>query len=414
LDALVKRGVIGLDRNVMDRIRTLILLYLREEISETQQQELDAWLDEDSSHRDLLTEIEQADTLAESFAKLDRLDRVGAWERVRAYAEEQRKQPEAEFQRIPVIRRIARWWPAAAAILILLAVGGWWWSQPRQTNTPTVQTVRATDVSAPSRSRATLTLASGRQVDLDSAGNGALATQGGAQIVKGAGGQLAYQLKVEHPGDLLYNTLTNPRGSQVVTLTLSDGTKVWLNAESSIRYPAVFIGSDRAVAMTGEAYFEVAKNPAQPFKVVAAGETIDVLGTAFNINAYSDEAKVRTTLVEGKVNVSADGVSELLSPGQQAAANPDGSDLTLVSHTDLDQALAWRSGRFAFTDADLPTVMRQLARWYAVDVSYEGQIPKREFEGKIPRTLTLDQVLRVLTKARVHYLIDGNHLTIRP
>jgi ferric-dicitrate binding protein FerR (iron transport regulator) len=405
-------------------IADLLLRFHRGTLSAGDRQELDAWIAASPANAALYQELTEEQSVRAALREIEQVDEAPVRQRILAQMPGAFG-PERGAPVVQMKTRPARWrWAAAAVIFVLLGVGGWWWLQPGQRNTPTVQTVQATDISAPARSRATLTLASGRQVDLDSAGNGALATQGGAQIVKGAGGRLTYQLKVEHPGDLLYNTLSNPRGSQVVTLTLSDGTKVWLNAESSIRYPAVFVGSDRAVEMTGEAYFEVAKNVSQPFKVVIRDrEEINVLGTSFNINAYADEPALRTTLLDGSVRVAVAGSDKLrfvLKPGQQAlfvgaeTSNSKGS-LTVDDKADIEQVLAWKNGRFAFNRADLPTVMRQLARWYNVDVSYEGAVPQRQFSGRIGKSLTLDQVLKGLTRARVHYTIEtGNRLIIRP
>ncbi len=197
-------------------------------------------------------------------------------------------------------------------------------------------------------------------------------------------------------------------------MTLNDGSKVWLNAGSSITYPVAFVGDERKVTITGEAYFEVAKNAGMPFRVKINESTeIEVLGTHFNVNAYADEASINTTLVEGSVRVTANKKVQLLSPGQQAQVNANA--INLIKDADVAQVLAWKDGLFSFKDADLPTVMRQLARWYDVEVQYEGAIPEKEFNGKIGKTLTLNQVLRVLTKTHVNYRIEnGNKITIIP
>jgi transmembrane sensor len=404
-------------------IADLLLRHHRGALSDADRHELDAWVADSEENAQLYQELTDETAVQAGIREIERYDETRVRERILA-------QLPGAFSAIPLEvrlsarRRLIIRWSAAAAVIILLGTGAWWFMTSRRTATPVAQATGPVDIAAPARNRAILTLSSGQQVDLDSAASGDLATQGGAQIVKGAGGVLAYQLKVEHPGELLYNTLTNPRGSQVVTLTLSDGTKVWLNAESSIRYPAVFVGSDRAVEMTGEAYFEVHTNASQPFKVMAGGrEEVDVLGTSFNINAYEDEPQVKTTLLDGSVRIAVAGnnkLSVLLQPRQQAqlfiavGMDKGGWNLTVDKAVDVDQVMAWKNGLFSFTKADLPTVMRQLARWYNVDVAYEGNIPKRAFNGEIGKMLTLDQVLKVLTKTRVHYSIEGNKLTIRP
>lgn len=283
--------------------------------------------------------------------------------------------------------------------------------ESRQPNLPIAQTVKPADIAAPARSRATLTLGGGQQVDLDSAASGELAMQGGAQIVKGTGGQLAYQLKLEHSDELLYNTLSNPRGSQVVTLTLSDGTKVWLNAESSVRYPAVFVGNDRSVEMTGEAYFEVAKDAMRPFRVKKGNATIEVLGTSFNVHAYEEEA-MKVTLLAGKVRVAAAGRGLVLAPGQQAVV---AEGIGMGKDVDTAAVMAWKNGLFSFRHADLPMVMKELARWYDVQVIYEGKLPEERFTGRMGRDLSLSQVFKLLRGMGVRYRIEaGNKLIIEP
>jgi len=298
---------------------------------------------------------------------------------------------------------------AAAVVIGLLVTAGWWWFGRRPLIAPAriVRMAAAQDVAAPTTARATITLANGKRIDLDSAGNGMLATQGGSRVVKLANGQVAYQADPKDAGALLYNTLSNPRGSRVVALTLSDGTRVWLNAASSLSYPTVFEGGERKVAVTGEAYFEVASDPARPFRVTKGSTQIEVLGTHFNVNAYDDEEEIRVTLLEGGVKVSLGSASAVLRRGEQARV---GTGVLVSKNADLEAVMAWKNGLFAFHDADLPTVMRQLARWYDVRVVYAGATPKMVFNGEIGKILTLDQVLHVLTTSRVHYTIDKNRI----
>jgi ferric-dicitrate binding protein FerR (iron transport regulator) len=188
---------------------------------------------------------------------------------------------------------------------------------------------------------------------------------------------------------------------------LPDGTKVWLNAASSLIYPTAFSGDERTVQMTGEVYFEVTHDKKRPFKVKVGRQVIEDIGTHFNVNAYTDEPIQTTTLLEGAVSIG----GHILRPGEKASVAASGT--IQVSKGDPEQAVAWKNGLFDFTDADLPTVMRQLARWYNVDIKYEGNIPERQFNGMIGRSLTLDQVLKGLTRESVHYRIEeGNHLII--
>lgn len=337
--------------------------------------------------------------------------RTADWEPVlqTVFNSDQPQQP-VVASRGEFVRRFA----VAAVLIALLGTGVWWIIHQRPATTQPIVQATKLNVPAPATNRATITLGNGRQIYLDSAGNGALARQGNAQVVKLANGQVAYKVENMISRVTLFNTLTNPRGSQVVNLTLSDGTRVWLNAESSIRYPVVFTGQDRSVEIKGEGYFEVAQNPNKPFKVQQGMTTIEVLGTAFNVNAYADEPALKVTLLDGKLRVEKEGTNVLLQPGQQAQV---ATGIQLNKGVDLVAVMAWKNGLFSFHDADLPAVMRQLARWYNIDVDYEGHIPQEKFQfnGKMGKDLTLNNVLDLLTNARVHYTIEaGNKLLIRP
>lgn len=323
-------------------------------------------------------------------------------------------QPAREPVILPVKSRIyflqRYWW--AAACIILLTAGAYYLS--RQTQQPVMVNRAPVKDVAPGGNRAVLTLSDGSVITLDSAGNGVLAQQGNTRITKLNNGQLAYSGSGNPEGKVLYNTMSTPLGGQY-QLILPDGTGVWLNAASSISYPTAFTGNERSVTVTGEAYFEVVKNEKMPFRVKAGNTTIDVLGTHFNINAYKDEASINTTLLEGAVRVNVSQQQQQLRPGQQARVMANGASIQVVEHADISEVMAWKAGFFSFNDADLPTVMRQLSRWYNVEVKYEGSIPQRVFTGEIGRNLTLSQVLKGLTKTRIKYRIEnGNRIVIQP
>ncbi len=279
----------------------------------------------------------------------------------------------------------------------------------------------------PGGNKAVLTMANGVRIVLDSAHSGLLADLDGVRVVKTDSGRVSFvagKENVASPANngIAGNLLTTPRGGQY-QLGLPDGTQVWLNAASSIQYPTVFNGPERRVVVTGEAYFEVAKNRNKPFFVEANGTEVKVLGTHFNINAYEDEADIRTTLLEGMVQVADIATKEavLLKPGQEAQAghgtseaNAGSPDRIRVKAADTVQALAWKNGLFQFRHADLQTVMRQLARWYDLDVVYEGQVPEDRFDGKIPRDAMAAQVLAVLEKNQIHFRIEGKRLIVMP
>ena len=269
---------------------------------------------------------------------------------------------------------------------------------------------------APGGNKALLTLSDGSQIVLDSATNGLLSNQGNSKILKLNSGQLAYEAasggKLQAAGEVTYNSITTPRGGQY-QLVLADGTKVWLNASSSLRYPVAFTGKERVVELTGEGYFEVAKNEAMPFKVTVNTMEVDVLGTHFNVNAYADESMVKTTLLEGAVKIKNSHAANILSPGQQAQLSKDGS-LKIVSQVDMDEVVAWKDGYFQFNQADLKSIMRQISRWYDVDIRYEGEIPERKFGGDIARTANISEVLNILKVSQVHFRIEGKTLILMP
>ncbi len=306
--------------------------------------------------------------------------------------------------------RRARWWAAAAAIIVLLTGTTYLLLNKTPKQQPVADISPVNDVQ-PGHQGALLTLANGRVVLLDSMADGVVASENGAQVVM-KDGELTYNTNANN-APITYNTISTPRGRQFA-LQLPDGSKVWLNAASSLRYPVVFTGTERRVEITGEAYFEVSKNKSMPFIVgMKNNTTVEVLGTHFNVNAYSDEEAIKTTLLEGAVKVSHEKQTQLLKPGEQAAVK-ENSSLTINHSPDLGEVMAWKNGTFSFTNASLETVMRQLARWYNIEVKFVGEIPNDAFSGEIDRALTLDQVLKGLTKTRVHYTIQKNKLLIHP
>jgi ferric-dicitrate binding protein FerR (iron transport regulator) len=264
---------------------------------------------------------------------------------------------------------------------------------------------------APGGNKAILTLADGTQVILDSANNGAITKQGNVTVIKLDDGQLAYNASSTSTSALTYNTVTTPRGGQY-QLVLSDGTKVWLNAASSLRFPTAFVGSERKVEMTGEGYFEVAHNDKKPFLVRAGGMDVEVLGTHFNINSYKDEMVTTTTLLEGAVQVSSvQGNMVNLRPGQQSVLS--GSALR-VSPADTDMAIAWKEGYFRFKNESVPAIMRKLSRWYDVEIVYRGGPGKEAFGGKISRSKTLAEVLEMLQSTKkIHFKIEERRIIVQ-
>ncbi|WP_143305973.1 FecR family protein [Chitinophaga vietnamensis] len=304
-----------------------------------------------------------------------------------------------------LLRMVAKAASAAAVIACCWFFGKKLWKQYNG-NAPTELALKE-QAPQPGGNKAVLTLASGQQIVLDSAGHGTL-QQGGATIQLG-NGQVAY-----HPGDqppaAAMNMLSTPPGGQY-QLLLPDGSKVWLNAASSIRFPSGFSGSERKVEITGEAYFEVAANARQPFVVSAGDKTVQVLGTRFNFMAYPEEPGANVTLLEGAVRVGYQADTTTLKPGQQARLKADHT-LEVATCKDIQQAVAWKEGYFAMNGEGTAAMMRQLARWYNVEVTYKNKIPELRFEGSIKRSYSLQEVLSILEESGIHFTVEGRKIIV--
>ena len=304
-------------------------------------------------------------------------------------------------------------WIAAAAVLLLIA-GSLWYVVGRdrvEAHSVAVAPGVQQDV-APGGDKAILTLGDGTRVVLDTAGNGALTKQGNVTVIK-LNGQLAYNKQETASTEVLYNTITTPRAGQY-QLVLADGTKVWLNAESSLRFPTAFVGKERKVALTGEGYFEVAHNEKQPFVVQRGDAEVQVLGTHFNVNGYTDEPSLKITLLEGRVLVKKSQELVYLNPGQQAVVQPGQQEIRVDYDVDTEEVTAWKNGLFVFNNTPLETIMKQLQRWYDVEVVYQGEIPKDRFNGSISRDNNLSEVLKVLEYSNVKFSVQGKTITVLP
>ncbi len=298
-----------------------------------------------------------------------------------------------------------RWWWAAASVLII-GFGAALWILAGKGKPADVQLADHKYDVAPGRSGAILVLSDGSKVVLDTVKNGVIALQSGTEVVL-ANGQLTYLEPKQKNTAVAYNTMTTPKGRQF-QVSLPDGSKVWLNAASSLRYPTAFTGTERRVEITGEAYFEVAENKQIPFKVIVNNAMeVKVLGTHFNINAYEDENAVKTSLLSGRIQASiitSDPKKEqsiLLKPGEQVQLKTNGP-LNLVNGADMAKVMAWKNGLFNFEGMHLREAMRQLSRWYDIEVAYEEGIPDIIFGGKMPMDINLSQLLLVLQDAGVY------------
>ena len=322
------------------------------------------------------------------------------------------KEEELEHSKVRML--FSRWVAYAAAVLLVIVSGVVFFAQRK--TAPKVVTLPKQDLVKeipPGGNKAILTLADGATISLDDAQKGDIARDGNAEIVKaGSGGTLVYHAMAGKQEAIAYNTITTPRGGQY-QLDLSDGSKVWLNASSSLRFPTTFNGKDRTVELTGEGYFEIARNTAMPFAITVNGIRVQVLGTRFNINAYHDEPVIRTTLIDGAVRVVAAEEEMLLKPGQQAVASPgDAGSLKLDPDADLEEVMAWKNEIFNFKNLDIETIMRQISRWYDVEVVYVGKKPEGHFTGMISRNTPALTVLKMLEYGGVHFTIASKKIVI--
>jgi len=304
------------------------------------------------------------------------------------------------------------WWTAAAIALILVTTGTYLLFSPKHVDT-NVSVVAKNDV-RPGGNKAVLTLADGSTIVLNNAGTGKITEQGNTKVLKVNEGELTYQTaKTSQTAPVTFNTLSIPRGGQY-QLTLPDGSKVWLNSATSITFPTAFTGKDRRVQLTGEAYFEVTKNPSKPFIVSLRDKSeVRVLGTHFNINAYNDDSSVKTTLLEGRVQVSSNqNPAVILTPGTQASLNAKGK--FTVAEVDTEAVVAWKNGLFMFNSEDIETIMMQISRWYDVEVVYPGNKPDIHLSGIISRNVNVSSVLKMLEISGVKFKVEGKKITVLP
>ena len=328
------------------------------------------------------------------------------------------------------------WLPVAAALIVSIGAGIYYFLLPQQERATPVSVIapQLQNDALPGTNKAILMLDNGKTILLDDSQDGVLVKQGGTAVSK-QGENLMYKGKGNNDKDapVVFNTLTTPRGGQY-KLVLADGSKVWLNASSSIRYPVSFTGNERKVEITGEVYFEISQLSVDGLKGKATkripfivkvnmlgreGAEVEVLGTHFNINAYDDEDAISTTLLEGSIKISPPRPNEksleavIITPGQQARLNKNGL-LQLVKEVNIEETVAWKNGLFMMDGVAIPAVLRQLARWYDVDIVYGNGIPEGRITGDIPRDMNLSEVLKVMELSGVHFKIDNKKIIVNP
>lgn len=411
-----------------DYLAALLLKQLRQEITDEELQYLERWKAAHPSNARVYDRVNDSEQLLADLTSMKQVDMEGWWQKIST--------------QITPVKRTApfyrRWYTYAAAAIVLIVAGALTWQswQPKKTPAVTEKYTPAMVDVQPGGNKATLTLSNGTVIDLANANNGTLAQEGNVNVVKQKEGEIRY----ERTGDgnpqqgVIWNTLSTPRGGQY-SLVLPDGSKVWLNAASSIKYPAQFSANERRVTITGEAYFDVvSKGRASkklPFIVTvqpAAGAgvaEVEVVGTSFNIMAYDDETFIKTTLLNGKVKISAlqspagEGrASKLLAPGQQAqiphTAIAGKDPIKVIGVEDAEEVLGWKNGLVSLQNADIRTIMRMISRWYNVEVEYQGQTPNYTFTGTLPLKENLSAVIKVLEFGGVRFKMQQNKIIILP
>lgn len=381
-----------------DRYYELAEKYVNGTITPEEEKEFSAWY---NSRQDEAVHIPAAHAASEQELK----NRI--WKQIQANTEANNRKGRSS----PYFLRIA-----AAVIIILAATGVFLYmnkQQPVQSLPPVArQTLPAGQQAPPGK--VILTLADGSRVVLDDTASGTVARQGQTRLVKSGNGQLAYYGS-GNPGDAatVYNTISTQPGGQYVVV-LPDNSKVWLNAVSSLYFPAAFSG-ERRVELSGEAYFEVAKNAAMPFVVSVNGVQVQVLGTHFNVMGYSDEGAVKTTLLEGSVRLSGSKAANVvLLPGQQGSLGADGKHFS-ITQAKMEDVIAWKNGDFHFEDAKVESIMRQVSRWYDLSVRYEGNLSNIRLGGIISRRKSVNELLEILEAThQVHFRLEGSNVTVMP
>jgi transmembrane sensor len=397
-------------------IRDLIVKHIREEITPAEKDQLQQWIDASGSNRQLFDELT---TLPSLYEKLNACDRYVAekdvvWEKIE-------KKPGGR------LAFIKSGWVKYAAAAVILLIAGYWLLTTRDSKSikpeVTQQQPQKEDIE-PGQYKALLTLDNGQTIVLDSAVQGQLTKQGNT-VVLNKDGQLVYDASKATRTEVAYNTLTTAKGQTYATV-LADGSKVWLNAGSSIRYPVVFVGNERRVEVTGEAYFEIKRDQSKPFKVIIKSGSnqgeheIKVLGTHFNVNAYEEEPEIKTTLLEGSIkfttkNKNLNTISEVLIPAQYAVVKKLTNDLIVNTAQEPESDIAWVNGKFSFEKTNLKAVMRELSRWYDVQIIFEGEPDAHTlFTGKVERMIPLSRLLSNLEMiGDVKFAISGRTVKVK-
>jgi Fe2+-dicitrate sensor, membrane component len=388
-------------------IADLILKHLNDELNDQERQNLDKWIQQSEDNERFFRKFTNEDDLAATITEYETSKGI-VFNKIKEAI---------PFNTQQTSNRVITGWfkwkrLTAAASILLIGSALILWGIGNKNNEQVVQVKSETPVTTdrqPASDGAILKLADGKEIVLDDAKDGAVATQGNTAITK-QGGQLAYKSR-DAGNKVLYNTLLTPKG-KIYKLLLPDGSKVWLNAASSIRFPTAFVDGQRNVEVTGEVYFEVEKNAEMPFHVsVNHQASIEVLGTMFNVNAYENEGSIRTTLLEGSIKMEQQaGNGVVLQPGQQAQLMQ--TTITVAYNVNIPKVMGWKNGYFSLDDITLQELMREIERWYDVEVVYEKDIPKKTLFGKVNRDISLLDFMDGLKDWGVRFRLEGKKLII--
>ena len=380
----------------------LIGKLLNGDISSDERLWLKNWMDESEANQALFNKLTDPEHLEKQLKYWNKIDNHSAWEKLQGKLETTEKTHRFKYSSLLKY---------AAAVVLLLTVSILIYQGNDKSPKKLVNKIAQESIN-PGTNHAILILNDGQKVTLKKHAKISLNEADGT-AVSNQNDVLTYKQNgqgVDAEQKLTYNTIMVPRGGEY-QLILADGSKVWMNSASTLKYPTTFSGKERKVYLTGEAYFEVAKNATMPFIVKTNKAEVQVLGTHFNVMAYDDEANNKTTLLEGSVRVQSSSSVNVIKPGQQAVINNQGQQ-KITSDINIDEEIAWKNGFFIFKDAGIKGIMQQAARWYDLDVVYEGDIPEIQFSGKMSRKVNFYGFVNILKYAGLHFNIKGKTVTI--
>lgn len=394
-----------------DKIAALLIKrFTKQELTSEETAYLEDWIQQNDKYREYIIDFNDPVWVAEQlrlYGEQKEVDLKQAWEKMEAMGWKRTRSA-----RIIKMRRVVKYIIGAAAVLLFVLIGTYWWRQPKQPEVAVIVKDAKQDA-RPTTQKAILTLDNGQTIVLDSLQNGLLATQGSTQVIRDKNGVLRYSHEKHNPQQLIYNKVTVPKGGDVVYLQLSEGTKVWLNAESSIRYPVAFSDNERKVEITGEAYFEVTQSQGKKFVVSKGSMNVVVLGTKFNVNTYDNEEHIKVTLLEGSVKVRSEKSERTIKPGQQAVLN--NTTIDVLTGVDVEAIMAWKEGKFVFNNTNIQLIMRQMERWYDLEKTEfkSNSVKQLAFNGAISRYNNASKVLELLEEAgSIHFTIQGKKVIL--